>query len=282
MDLTAEERTSDSPFIQRVWRSRTSESGTFISMAQPDWSMVITRTQGKAILTVRGPETKATAAVAPANAEFVGIEFMPGTIMPDIPAKMVMDRNDLHMPEAGDDRFWLKGAAWHLFTYENADTFVDWLVRDGLLLYDPLVSAVLRGRQVDTSLRTVQRRFLQATGLTQGTVNQIDRARYATILLTSGMSILDVVDQAGYADQPHMTRSLKVLIGQTPAQLTSENRSERLSLLFKTPPPDEEYDTNVRISRQGAESWERKSPLLLSSASSSSASGSWGTPPSGR
>jgi AraC-like DNA-binding protein len=33
------------------------------------------------------------------------------------------------------------------------------------------------------------------------------------------VSIGDVVYQAGYADQPHLTRSLKRFIGYTPAQL---------------------------------------------------------------
>ncbi|HEX2620347.1 MAG TPA: AraC family transcriptional regulator, partial [Phototrophicaceae bacterium] len=65
---------------------------------------------------------------------------------------------------------------------------------------------------------------------------QIKRARYATILLKEGVSILDTVDQAGYADQPHLTRSLKHYIGFTPAQLSSPTRTDPLSFLFKTMP----------------------------------------------
>lgn len=266
MDLTCEERLSDSPFIDRVWRNHSDESGSFISMAQPLWGMVITRFQDRSILTVRGPETKATAAHCPADAEFIGIQFKPGTIMSTMPARMLMDRHDINLPEAGSKSFWLNGSAWQFFDYENVETFVDWLVRDGLLIYDPLVSAVLRGRPVATSLRTVQRRFLQATGMTYSTLNQIERARYATTLLKQGTSILDTVHEAGYADQPHLTRSLKLLIGQTPAQLLSETRTERLSLLFKTPPPVSEYDSPVRTLTQGAEICEPKSPSVSSSA----------------
>jgi len=55
--------------------------------------------------------------------------------------------------------------------------------------------------------------------LTHGAVCQIERARQALALLQQGISILDTVDQAGYADQPHLTRSLKYFIGQTPAQI---------------------------------------------------------------
>ena len=75
---------------------------------------------------------------------------------------------------------------------------------------------------------------MRATGITYNTVRSIERARYATILLKEGMSILDTVDQAGYADQPHLTRSLKYFIGQTPAQIANQNRQARLSFLFKT------------------------------------------------
>jgi AraC-like DNA-binding protein len=47
--------------------------------------------------------------------------------------------------------------------------------------------------------------------------------------LRQGVSILDTVEQAGYADQPHLTRSLKRLIGQTPAQLASDSSAMPLS-----------------------------------------------------
>jgi AraC-like DNA-binding protein len=48
--------------------------------------------------------------------------------------------------------------------------------------------------------------------------------------LRQGVSILDTVDQVGYADQPHLTRSAKRWIGQTPVQLM--RREAQLSLLI--------------------------------------------------
>jgi methylphosphotriester-DNA--protein-cysteine methyltransferase len=70
--------------------------------------------------------------------------------------------------------------------------------------------------------------------LTQGSIRQIERARRATILLQQGISIPDTVDQAGYADQAHLTRSLKYFIGKTPAQIIRKSEPEQMSLLFKT------------------------------------------------
>jgi AraC-like DNA-binding protein len=236
MDLVCEERLSDSLYIERIWRSRSDRAGSFISMANAQWGMVVTRYRGRSILTVRGPETKATPAYLLADAEWFGIQFKPGTLMPHLTPQMVMDRRDVNLPEANSQSFWLYGSAWQFPDFENAETFVERLARECLLLHDPVVGAALHGQPLMASLRTVQRRFLQATGLTQGTVCQIERARYATTLLKQGTSILDTVHLAGFADQPHLTRSLKHLIGQTPAQIQCEDRTESLSLLFKTAP----------------------------------------------
>ncbi len=48
--------------------------------------------------------------------------------------------------------------------------------------------------------------------------------------------ILDAVDQAGYFDQPHMTRSLKHYIGLTPGQIIDQGRARPRSFLYNTAP----------------------------------------------
>jgi hypothetical protein len=97
-------------------------------------------------------------------------------------------------------------------TIENADIFVERLVREGLLLRDPVVEAALQGQLTDLTQRAVQYRFVQATGITQSTARQIERARSATLLLQQGVSILDTIQQAGYYDQPHLTRAAFVFV----------------------------------------------------------------------
>lgn len=119
--------------------------------------------------------------------------------------------------------------------FENADTFVARLLRRGLLVHDPVVPAMLRGEVDGRSLRTAQRHVLGATGLSHRAIVQIERARHATQLLRAGLSILDVVHEAGYYDQAHLTRSLTHRIGQTP--LAVARRHEQLSFLYKTGPP---------------------------------------------
>jgi AraC-like DNA-binding protein len=153
--------------------------------------------------------------------------------MPHLPASNLVD-GDVNLPNASSRSFWLNSSAWQFPDYENADTFVDRLVRDGLLVRDPVVETALQGQLKDVSIRTARRHFLRTTGLTQSTVRQIERARYATVLLQQGVSIPDVVHEAGYYDQPHLTRSLKYFIGQTPTQIMQKNGPEQLSLLYKT------------------------------------------------
>jgi hypothetical protein len=235
MIFAFEERPSDSPWVERVWRTVAERAGSFTSIAASHWEMVVTRDRGVTTMTVRGPETMATpAACEQTGAEFFGIIFKLGTFMPHLPPGDVMDRRDATLPEAGSQTCWLHGSAWQFPDYENADTFVARLARDGLLAREPVVEAAVRGRPKDVSLRTTQRHFLRATGLTPSAIRQIERARYATSLLKQGTAILDTVFEAGYFDHAHLTRSLKHFIGQTPTQVMDNGRSEQTSLLSRT------------------------------------------------
>lgn len=235
MILCFEDRPAESPFVERIWRSWSGDDSDFVSVAFSNWEMVVWTQHGKTYIEVRGPETKARPAPVPGEAEFFGIMFKHGTFMPHLPVGKLVD-NQITLPEAMGQSFWLNGATWQFPNYENADTFVDWLARDGLLVREPLVEATLQGQLKDVSLRTVQRRFLRATGLTQGAVYQIERARHATTLLQQGVTILDTVHEAGYFDQPHLTRALKHYIGQTPLQIIE--KTEQLSFLYNTVPAE--------------------------------------------
>ena len=226
MNFIFDERPSDAPFVEEIWRTQSESAGSFISQAASQWEMVVTTYQGKTTFTVRGPETKATPADCPPDAEFFGIVLKLGAFMPHLPLGKLRDRNDATLPEASSQSFWLHGSAWQFPDFENADTFVSRLVQQDLLVHDPLVETVLQNRPLEMSLRSVQRRFLQATGLTRGAFEQIERARQAVTLLEQGVSIADAIYHVGYADQPHLTRSLKRFVGQTPAQILCTSKSE--------------------------------------------------------
>lgn len=67
-----------------------------------------------------------------------------------------------------------------------------------------------------------ERRFRRAMaggfGYGYATLVRIERARRARELLAVGTGIADTAALAGYADQPHLTREFRRLVGTTPAQ----------------------------------------------------------------
>jgi AraC-like DNA-binding protein len=232
MFLLFDERPSDSPLVERIWRTHSERGGAFLSIAASHFEIAVTRLRCRTFLTIRGPETKATTVECPAEGEWLGIRFKLGTFMPRFTPGVLRDRNDATLPGATSRSFWLDGSAWDYPDFENAEGFVTRLVRKGLIARDHVVDAVVRGERGALSRRSAQRHFLRTTGLSYCRVRQIERARYATNLLKRGVCILDVVHEAGYFDQPHLTRSLKRLIGQTPAEIVRGR--QQLSFLYKT------------------------------------------------
>ncbi|GAA3756797.1 helix-turn-helix domain-containing protein [Salinactinospora qingdaonensis] len=233
MGLELESRPSESPYIERVWHSRSYDVAQMTSIAIPHCELVVWQQHGQVRVTVRGPETVAGSAPVPHDATFFGIVFSLGTSMPHLPVGQLVD-DAVEIPDTTGRSLWLRGSVWHLPDYDNAEVFVARLVRAGVLVRDPLVAAVLDGAAPEVSERTVQRRFVAATGLTQGTVRQIDRARQAAALLREGAPIPDVVHGLGYFDQPHLARSLTRYIGRSATRVNDRNPAEPLSLLYKT------------------------------------------------
>lgn len=233
-------RPSDSPFGERIWTSRSEDSGEMVSIAQPNWEMVVTRYRGLTTLTVRGPETRARSLECPDGGEWVGVRFTLGTFWPQLPPGLLRDGQDVTLAGASRRAFWLNGSAWEYPSFENADVFVARLVRRGIIVRDPLLSGAVAGDGSLSSVRSVQRHFARAAGITATSVHSIVRARHAAGLLRDGTPILDVVHMAGYYDQPHLTRSLTRLMGQTPRELSRETK--QLSFLYKTAATSSFYD----------------------------------------
>jgi AraC-like DNA-binding protein len=218
MNSFFEGRTSDSPYIQGIWQGHTIGLYTPVCPAAAEWNLFLQRRGGKVRVLFEGPLTRAKAKLETEDTEFCVIRFKAGTYLPVIPTGRFLD-TDMSLPLARRGSFWLHGMNWEFPRFEDVEAFVARLVREDVLLRDPLVSAFLQDQPHDLSSRTVRRRFLQATGLTPKQIMQIDRALRALNLLTSGVPILDVVHDLGYADQPHLTRSLNRFIGQTPGAI---------------------------------------------------------------
>jgi AraC-like DNA-binding protein len=123
------------------------------------------------------------------------------------------------LPDVIRRAFWLDGRRWETPRADDAEALVDRLIRHGVVLRDPLVAETLRGHRPAVADRTLQRRFRAATGLSREAVRQIERVRVAAVLLLSGESVRDVVDELGYYDEPHLARALRRYVGRTAQQL---------------------------------------------------------------
>ena len=235
MLLVFENRKSTSPFVDCVWRSQSRAGGSFLSMAEGNIELVVTKLPGLTAVTLRGPVTRATFVECPPDGEWVAIRFRLGTYFPQLPTATLLDHQDLQLPVLANGRFWLSGLSWEIPTYDNAEDFVARLALAGVVARSHAADAAVAGDVDWMSQRSVQRHFVRATGMTLGNFQQIQRARHAAELLMSGRSILDTAFEAGYFDQAHLTRSLKQLVGMTPSRLARER--PQLSFSYKTTVP---------------------------------------------
>jgi AraC-like DNA-binding protein len=209
---------SDSGFVEKVWKTDSEPEPAFISIAASRWQIVVTTQRDLTQLIIRGPETRASVSPIPADAEFFGIVFSLGTFMPALPLASLVDQA-VTPPAATPNSVWLDRSHWEIPTPENADVFVDRLVRQGLIVRDPVVAESVQADVDGISTRTLQRRVARATGLTRSAIKQIARAEQAVEALGRGLPPPGVAQLLGYSDQAHLIRSLKRFMGQTPAQV---------------------------------------------------------------
>ncbi len=214
-----EERRSDSPFVEAIMHGTITEPAQLIRPAETRWHLVFVRAEGFTHAIKVGPWTSAGVAEFRGVADVLWIRFKLGAFMPHMPVRSFLNSETV-LPRASEGRVSLDSAAWQMPTYENVDTFLAQLARRGALAHDPLVDDVLQDQRSTLASRTVRHRFLHSTGLTQRHIVQVERAQRAADLLRQGASIPDTMFDLDYFDQPHLTRSLRQLVGHTPAQLS--------------------------------------------------------------
>jgi hypothetical protein len=230
-----EHRESASLYVERIWRSRSRQGGAFLSMAEGNIELVVTRLPGLVAVTLRGPVSRGALVECPPHGEWLAIRFRLGTYLPGVSTAALVDRQDLHLPVLAGGRFWLAERSWEIPRYDNAEDLVASLARAGVIARSENTEAAVEGDVAWLQRRSLQRHFRHATGMTLSSWRQIERARHAAALLAGGSSILDVAFDAGYFDQAHLTRSLRQLIGMTPARLVRER--PQLSFSCKTAAP---------------------------------------------
>lgn len=224
--LWFQHRSSDSRLIERAWSSWSLDTTVMTSVARAHWDFVFWEGPDGRRAGIQGPESRASEAPVPAQAEFVGVRLGLGVLLAHLPAAQLVDRF-VALPVDGR-WFHLGGERIAVPSYPQVEDFVALLVRKGLLVVaDP--------PDERSTERTRQRHHLNAIGLSQRTVRQIARAQSAAVRLQSGEHPAAVAQDAGYFDQPHLARSLRRFIGPSATELADGDSTGRpLSLLYKT------------------------------------------------
>ncbi|MET8157794.1 AraC family transcriptional regulator [Sphaerisporangium sp. NPDC005289] len=226
----------DASIVDRVWRTRSDAEDTMTSAARTCWHLILSRTQGRLLAGLRGPETRATTAPVPPDTKFLGVRFALGTVLRPHPAASITD-GYVPVPVTDSGRIVIGGEDWEAPTYENVEHFVRRLQDAGLLLRSRLGDEehVAEPPEAGPTRRTLERRYRAITGLSRTAVAQIDRANAGATMLRDGQDWHTVVQTLGYFDQAHLAHALRRYVGCTARELRAGGHAA-MSFLYKTHP----------------------------------------------
>jgi hypothetical protein len=218
MNYSHRHRPLDSAFVDSITELRFTAAGQTLMQPDGHWDIAILK-RGEGVQVLRtGLTTKPVLYQHEPGDETLVISFKPSVFMPLMPGEVMRDEGVL-LEKFGRGSFWLGTDVREIPNLENADVFVERLVRAEVVEKNALVESVLDGQPKAMSERTMQRHFLRTTGLTYKAFTQIKRAQKAAALLRLGRPAAEVAFALGYTDQAHMINSLRHIMGQTPGQI---------------------------------------------------------------
>ena len=222
MIVIDEERASDSPFVERIWRSHSAGVTPFLSIAVNHCEFVVSRLQGKVTMMLRGPETKATPiGNAPAEGEWVGILLKLGTFLPHLPTSRLVD--DLPASDAllmGRVTYQIHAAVWPSMTDEEG--FAD--------LMNSLPKYV-----VSSTLATVEwNNSRLISGNIPEEVEKLKRETQRTILIDGGSGLVNLLMRHDLIDEYRLLVH-PVVVGKGKRLFQEGGQMEQLKLVEAKP-----------------------------------------------
>jgi len=223
MSFTYEDKNLNSLYVDKIWHTYTTSDGVFTAGLDGNWDIIIFRMGDKVRVTVNGIGKHAVQVPYVAGIDSVGIALKPGVFLQDFKGKEIVDSQ--HTLSKGNISYVeIGGCLFKIPDFESAEIFVDSLIKKGILLISPVVSSLSDGGASSVSDRSLRRHTMNTTGLSPYFFHQIQRAQQATQQLQQGVPIAQVAAEVGYTDQAHMTKSVKALMGLTPAQIIARNK----------------------------------------------------------
>ncbi|MFE6967898.1 helix-turn-helix domain-containing protein [Isoptericola sp. NPDC057653] len=210
------ERPGSTPAVRTVWRATVEEAGEYLVAGSEFWGIsFIRRADGSLGGELDGPSMSARSTTSVAGESYWGVELAPFVVVTGLDKQPVLGATVDLPVRSGQVRL---GERWTtLPAFDELEDWVDEMVRLGPLGVDEGVRAALDGHRDGASPRTWQRRYRRSVGLTAGQVEQVRRAERAYALLLAGVAPAEAAARAGFADQAHLTRSLRLIRGRTPA-----------------------------------------------------------------
>ncbi|GAB3811230.1 helix-turn-helix domain-containing protein [Micromonospora zhanjiangensis] len=213
-----EEHASRHPAIRTIWRAHVEEPGRYLLEASEFWDLSFIRhTDGTFSAELDGPTVQARTTASVQGEDYWGLELRAHVFVQGVAKSTVLGGTD-RLPVT-DGCLLLGSHRAPVPRWGELEEFVDDLLAVGVLVADEDVRRALGGDYSGLARRTWQRKFREVTGLSPSQVKQLRRARHAYVLLQSGMPAAEAAAVAGFADQPHLTRSLRRIRNETPARI---------------------------------------------------------------
>lgn len=213
-----EVKQSNSPLINCTWHAIAESDDIYTDAANEYWSLGFARHRdGRFSVDLFGPSLQPRALGGHAGEEYWGVEFNAHIVLKGMHKKSILNAST-PLPVT-DNHMTIGDHSYEIPTFDALESFTKQLEEDGIIINNQHIFRAMEGDETGFSQRSRQRHFVNTTGLTRKQIEQLKRARQAFYLLQSGHSPTDAAHLAGYADQSHMTRSLKLLRGETPAQI---------------------------------------------------------------
>lgn len=213
-----EERHPESPHIECVWQALAVRDERYLVPAVEYWDLWFARQQdGTELAGLSGPSLGHRWIASAIGEHGWGVQLRAHVVVPGVSKRLVLGLEQRLPVEGG--HITIADHRVPFPEYGELEAFVDHLLEIGILRSDDEVRRVLSGDSSGYSERHWQRRVREATGITQKQIAQLGRAREAFTLLQQGVTPAECAAQCGFADQAHLTRSLGLLHGQTPARI---------------------------------------------------------------
>jgi hypothetical protein len=213
-------RESNSPYIDRVWHTRNLTDGTYIATPDGSWDLIVlVQSDGTRGVMLAGQATEPATVPYRANTQGIVISFAAGAYLPAYPGSKMLNMAEM-LPNSDPDHFVLAGKAFTIPTFDTAEDLAAAMLATDVLKMDDVVASILNGNEKALSDRAKQRHFLEVTGLTRKSLEQIHRAQEAVRQLQDGKKPLEVAAETGFSDQAHLAKSLKKIMHSKPSNVS--------------------------------------------------------------